>query len=405
MLKQFRVPLYFLFVGSLLGVFLRWQFVVPTSGVNYTFFLHAHSHIMFLGWVFNALYIVFVSHYIPNTNQDFFIRLYVLLQLLTAGMLISFPLEGYGFFSILISTFHTIGALIFIIRFWIKTKPLRTTSVFYARISLALFSLSAAGPFSLGYLMANNMGESNFYNFSIYFYLHFQYNGFFFFGILSLFFLMLEKNQIVFKTSKAKNIGIIFLIACLPSYLLSTLWARPGYGIHYIGGFFAVVQLYAFNGLLNFARKNSDVIRRAFSTTTFLLLSFALAVFGLKFILQLISAFPFAAQMAYEHRPVVIAYLHLVLVGGITAFLFGWYVEQHVLPKGLAKAATVMFMTSFVGMEAILVATPWWNAVEPVLILRSSQYCLWFAGLLSVSYLIFLIASLSGKADKNHLSG
>src|SRR5688572_4826809 len=184
----YKVPVLFLFIGSLIGVFLRLQFISPTSGVTYTFFLHTHSHIMFLGWIFNVLYIAFVTKHVDEKGDKFFLILFWALQVLNVGMLISFPLEGYGPSSIIFSTLHTIGAIVFAVRFFIKTKSIATTSSWFAKAALLFFAISTAGPFSLGYLMSNGMGNRNWYDFSIYYYLHFQYNGFFLFGIFSLFF-------------------------------------------------------------------------------------------------------------------------------------------------------------------------------------------------------------------------
>src|SRR5688572_28410983 len=101
MLRHYRIPLYFLVIGSLLGVFLRWQFIQPTPLINYTFVLHGHSHMMFLGWVFSAIYIGFVAHYIPETDYKFFRILFLILQMLVIAMMVSFPLQGYGFYSVL----------------------------------------------------------------------------------------------------------------------------------------------------------------------------------------------------------------------------------------------------------------------------------------------------------------
>src|SRR5688500_4016878 len=232
MLRYYKFPLAFLFIGSLLGVFLRLQFIAPTPGVNYAFFLHAHSHIMFLGWVFNLLYIGFVAQYIEKQDHSFFIKLFNVLQVFLVGMLISFPLQGYGFYSIFFSTLHTIGALVFIWKFLVKIKSVTAISVWYARIAMLFFAISTAGPFLLGYLMSKGMAATHWYNFSIYFYLHFQYNGFFLFGILSLFFNQLDGKAIHFSLGKARSFGILLATTCIPAYILSTLWEN----IHYYWG-------------------------------------------------------------------------------------------------------------------------------------------------------------------------
>src|SRR5690349_9291702 len=264
MLNYFRIPLTFLFVGSLLGVFLRWQFIIPTAGINYSFFLHGHSHIMFLGWIFNALYIAFCHNHISETEMRFFKKVFVVLQVLVVGMLISFPLQGYGFYSILFSTLHTGCVFVFIIVFFRKTKNDTSVSAWFTRIALVFFTISTAGPFSLGYLMSNEMGHTNWYFFSIYFYLHFQYNGFFIFGIFSMFFNLLERKGIRFDLRKARMFGWILAAVCLPTYLLSILWAKPGLAFNIVAGISAFVQFIALGYLISVLTECSPEIRNTF---------------------------------------------------------------------------------------------------------------------------------------------
>ena len=118
MVKYVRLPLLFLFLASLIGMFLRWQFLAPTPGVNYTYFLHAHSHTMFLGWTFNALYIAYGLAFIPSDAHRTFKIIFLLLQLLVVAMMFSFPLQGYGLYSIIFSTLHTVLAIAFIFIFY-----------------------------------------------------------------------------------------------------------------------------------------------------------------------------------------------------------------------------------------------------------------------------------------------
>jgi hypothetical protein len=398
----YRVPVLFLFIGSLIGVFLRWQFIAPTSEVTYTFFLHAHSHIMFLGWIFNVLYIAFVTKHIDEKGDKFFLGLFWVLQVLNVGMLISFPLQGYGPFSIVFSTLHTIGALLFVGRYLIKTKNTATISSWYAKTALLFFAISAAGPFSLGYLMSKGMANSNWYDFSIYFYLHFQYNGFFLFGIFSLFFSQLEKKNIRFQTQKAKTLGIILAAATLPAYILSTLWAKPGYLFNIIGAGGAIAQCFSLVVLLTLMRPIFTEIKRTFNKQSFVLLLIALSGFGFKLFLQAISALPSIAQMAYDLRPVVIAYLHLVLVGVITSLLLMWYLEEKVICNKVPKRTIYLYITSFVGMEICLVVTPWWNLTSESVFLGASEFTFLFSALLCLSFFLIFISSFA-KPDENHL--
>src|SRR5690606_28110062 len=65
-------------------------------------------------------------------------------------------------------------------------------------------------------------------------------------------------------------------------------------------------------------------------------------------------------QMAYALRPVVIAYLHLVLVGVVTLFILAWYMEMMLVRQSLAALAVVVLFTGFLTSELCLVAIPWW---------------------------------------------
>jgi hypothetical protein len=400
MLSYFRIPLTFLFVGSLLGVFLRWQFIMPTAGINYSFFLHGHSHVMFLGWIFNALYIAFCHNHISETEIRFFKNVFIVLQILIVGMLISFPLQGYGFYSILFSTLHTVGVFMFIIVFFRKTKNDESTSAWFARIALVFFTISTTGPFSLGYLMSNEMGHTNWYFFSIYFYLHFQYNGFFIFGIFSMFFNLLERKGIQFDTRKAGTFGWILAAVVLPTYLLSILWAKPGLTFNIVAGISAFIQLIALWVFINVLTERFSEIRRTFSKASIYFLSVVLLAFALKLLLQVSSAFPEVAQLAYELRPVVIAYLHMVLIGIVSLFIFIWYIEFNLFGGASEKRIVVLFLASFIGMEICLTISPWWSALFGTGVLASGECIFFFSVMLSLSCFLLFISAYSKKLIK-----
>jgi hypothetical protein len=395
-----KIPLIFLFVGSLLGLFLRWQFVSPTAGTNYMYVLHGHSHIMFLGWIFNALFIGFVFYYVEASQQSVFKTLFIVLQALVIGMLVSFPMQGYGIFSILFSTLHTLIALAFVIKFFQKTRHTTSISAWYAKVALTFFVISTAGPFSLGYLMSAGIGQSHWYYFSIYFYLHFQYNGFFLFGILSLIFQLFEGKQIDFSTRDVKRIGLILAYACIPAYLLSTLWVQPGFVYNIIGGLAALAQLFAVGILTRLLTANTNEIKQTFHRTSCYIMMIMIISFAIKSILQLLSALPSVAQLAYELRPVTIAYLHLVLIGVISLALIVWYVESAFLDRRLGNKAILLFVLSFVGMEICLAVSPWWSSLIGANFSSDSAMTFFFSTALSFSCLLLLIAALPKKLTK-----
>jgi hypothetical protein len=393
MRKFVSVPLIFLFLGSLLGLFLRWQFISPTPHVNYVFFLHAHSHVMFLGWTFNTLFIAFTLNHVLEIEQRSFRFLFVILQFLVLGMLISFPLQGYGFYSILFSTLHTFVAIAFIVKFFNRTKHVTSTSAWYARFALIFFLISTAGPFSLGYLISAGLSHTNWYNFSIYFYLHFQYNGFFLFGVLSLFFDLLERGDVKFNIAKAKVVGLIIGASCLPAYFLSTLWAKPGNLFYLLAGLAALFQIFGWIVLVRLIVENAKGIKTTFNQGSIQFLFIALIAFTLKLILQSMSAWPPAAQFAFELRPVVISYLHLVLLGVISLPLLVWFLESGFINVLFGKKSMVLFVLSFLGMEVCLVMYPWWSSIVGSEFPSSASLTFLFSAFLCLSCLLLLIAT------------
>lgn len=278
--------------------------------------------------------------------------LFVIIQITLGGMLISFPLQSYGVISIVLSALHTIFVVLFC--WWIfkdfKKLP-ASTSIWFAKISLILFLLSALGPFSLGPLVANGLGQTKWYYFSVYYYLHFQYNGVFIFGVLSLFFHLLEERRLPFNPQLARRSGLLLLISVFPTYALSTLWAEPGFSFNIIGFVGAVIQLLS---LYYFFQAVSVLNFPSFKPSAKILLMLALFSFILKYVLQLISAHPFIAELAFNNRPFVIAYLHLVLIGVVTFFLLFWYLEKGIV-EGKSMVATWLIIVGFAGSELTMI--------------------------------------------------
>lgn len=386
MQKLFNIPLLFLVIASWLGVFLRWYTLSPVQGVNYTYILHTHSHVMFLGWVCNVLYLAFIHNHIDESQHRLFTRLFTVLQVLIGGMLVAFPLQGYGLYSIVFSSLHTVCMVVFTILFFRKCRAKNTVSYWFARIALIFFMLSAVGPFSLGYIMTLGPAYRDWYYFSIYYYLHFQYNGFFTFGTFSLFFKLLESRHVAINKAGMIAAGRLMAIACIPAYFLSILWAQPGIIFNITAGIAACIQVYAVVLFFRILWSSYVVWYASFARVSRLVLGMVLFCLGIKLLLQCISAFPEIAAMAYQLRPVVIAYLHLVLVGVVTLFLFVWYRENNLLNAKYDMSVMIYCMIAFAGMELVLIAMPWWTELRRFLIYPSLYYIFVFSTLLAISF-------------------
>jgi hypothetical protein len=308
---------------------------------------------MFLGWLFNVFIIAFTTEF---SLVRWFKIIFWFLQWCVLGMLISFPLQGYGVFSITFSSLHTLAAFVFIVIFFQSTKRMPSLALTIARIALIFFALSSFGPFVLGYLKANGLEHSNMYRFSIYFYLHFQYNGFFFFSVLSLFIKLIENEMPVNTLRAVKSGSYIFVFACVPAYVLSILWSEPSSIFNIIGFISALAQLIGCLFLFQALRRFFSMSRLNGQEKLLFMVSFV--ALGLKFVLQLISAFPAAALFANEFRAIVIAYLHVVLLGFISLFLIAWLMQKRQIESN-APRAVGLIVTGFVGSEILLAISPW----------------------------------------------
>ena len=66
-----------------------------------------------------------------------------------------------------------------------------------------------------------------------------------------------------------------------------------------------------------------------------------------KFLLQGLSAIPSLGNLAFGFRPIVIGYLHLVLLGFVTLFLLGYLVQQQWLYAFSKLQVTGMVIFTF----------------------------------------------------------
>jgi hypothetical protein len=263
-------------------------------------------------------------------------------------------MQGYGAVSISLSVLHT--AAIYLFCFWLwqdfkKVQP--SVSVLCAKLSLISFIISSLGPFALGALIANGLGHSKWYSFAVYYYLHFQYNGVFIFGVLSLFFKLLEDKRVQLNFLPAQKASWLLFISLFPGYFLSTLWAEPGLPFNIIGFIGAIFQLLALFYFIKSMNRN-DLENLSPAARSLMMLAFS--AFCIKSFLQLISPHPIIARLSFNVRPFTIAYLHLVLLGVVTFFLVAWYYEKEFI-RLKSRFVFNMMLFGFIGTELMMVAS------------------------------------------------
>ena len=336
-----------LLLVSFVGVFLRVYPFFDSFPLVYKNILHGHSHFAFGGWAMPVLFALVMKVFPDLTNKvayHHWRNIAVLMFISAIGMLLSFPVQGYKAVSITFSTLSLISGFYWMV---VTLKALKqqesSTSHKFIKWGFYYFALSSIGPFATGPLIAMGYQGSNLYYDAIYFYLHFQYNGFFTFLVMALLYKALEKHT---KLPKGKKAFTLLNIAVIPTFALSVLWHPHSFIFNIIGGAAAAVQVVALFYFLKDIHKGRE-------KGGSILFDFAIIAFALKIFIQLASAFPFVAALGYEHRNFVIAYLHLVLLGFISFYAFSVVFENI---KGRDyKIGMTLFIISFLLTEIFLV--------------------------------------------------
>jgi hypothetical protein len=270
-------------------------------------------------------------------------------------MLIAFPIQGYGLFSIAFSTLSVFTGYAFAVVYWMDLNKIKTKSVVHHWFKGALLFnvVSSYGAFSLAYMMANHVMHQNWYLASEYFYLHFQYNGWFFFAGMGLLMALLERIGV--SSPQLRTIFWFFFLACIPAYFLSALWMPMPDFIYWIVILSAIVQVAGWIMLLQFFKKNKTAIITIINRKgrqVFILAGIALTI---KLLLQLGSTHPKLSDLAFGFRPIVIGYLHLVLLGVISIFIIGFLLSSELLTvKKYFVPAVWVLITGIILNEILL---------------------------------------------------
>ncbi|MBK9736348.1 MAG: hypothetical protein IPO92_15875 [Saprospiraceae bacterium] len=325
-----------LVVVACIGVLMRYKIGFEFPYFDQKYLLHGHSHFAFSGWVTHILFVLLFFFLKENRLHPISVNRYTYLiyaNLISAyGMLISFIIQGYGMVSI---TFSTLSILVGYLFAWYYIKDIKLVqknhpSIKWFKAALVFNVLSSFGTFYLAYMMATKNMQQHSYLGSVYFYLHFQYSGWFFFAIMGL---LMEKLYVMPGFKNDNTIFNCFLIACIPAYLLSVLWLKLPWYLFVLPIISVVLQLYGLYSFLILLRNQMDNIKSKWLKEIRFIFSLALMALIIKLFLQAASIFPEISKLAFGFRSIVIAYLHLVLLGITTLFLLGYlllcgYIKQ-----------------------------------------------------------------------------
>ncbi len=344
---------------SVMGILLRYKIAFALPAINYNFLLQAHSHFALSGWISTAIftalvYILSQSGYPIGKTYTFQFRL---AQTASFGMLMSFPFEGYGPISIFFSMLFILFSWWFAFQYWkdVSKSDLPFAVKRWAKAALFFFVLSGTGILLLGYLKFLRIDAPDFYYNALYLFLHFQYNGWFSFGVLTLFFYSAHYYKLSMDENKGRAFFRLMVAACIPAYCLSLLWMNPPAWVFATAAVAALLQLGALIiFFLLVSRSWGNWTQLGFQTKLLWGLSFF--AFMIKLILQALSVIPSFGRLAFGSRSMIIAYLHLVMLGFISFFLVGFFIKEKLYypGSGVWKKGLVIFITGTILNEFLL---------------------------------------------------
>lgn len=346
-----------LLIVAFLGLAMRYKIGFEFPYFNQKNIQHAHSHFAFLGWITHTLfvliiYVLFESGITINTKN--YRRLIIANLVCAYGMLVSFNIQGYGMVSIILSSLAIGVNYVFGYYLFKDVKRLGKDKVGknWFKAALLFSVISSFGTFSLAYMMASKNYDQNRYLASVYFYLHFQYNGFFTFACMGLLLSKLRDWLPAFRYNS--TVFWLFFLACIPAFFLSILWADLPVWL-YVGVVIAAFsQMFAWGIFLVEIRKSIQLKSEEFKKGFYVFLLVA-AAFTVKLLLQLGSTIPVLSKLAFGFRPIVIAYLHLILLAVISVFLLNYiYTLQLIHINKTARRALIVFVTGVFLNEIVL---------------------------------------------------
>lgn len=352
--KWVRIALFNLFLVALLGFIMRYKIVYPLSWVHQKHVLHAHSHFAFSGWITQLLMLFLIS---CLQNKENALRRYepiLKANLLAAyGMLLSFPFQGYGWISISFSTISILVSYWFAWMFWKDLNQQLLPAAKWFKAALFFLVISSFGAFGLSIMMANHWINQQWYLAAVYFFLHFQYNGWFFFACMGLLFTLLGQHQPLLKYQGL--IFRLFVLSCVPAYCLSVLWLSLPIWVYVLVTMAAVAQVVG-----GFYLYKTIAAHQYYFTTQWPIIArrtgvLVLLALLIKLLLQLFSTIPSLSDLAFGFRPIVIGYLHLVLLGIISLFLLTVVlilIKNKPLP--LMRKGVIIFVSSILLNEILL---------------------------------------------------
>lgn len=344
---------YFLLI-AIIGVLMR-LFTIIDIQANYKYLLHTHSHIALLGWVYTALTTLIYKFYLYDISiAKKYKIIFWCTQGTIIGMLLTFPFTGYALFSILFSTLFLIvsyGFTWLFLKYTSKDQK-KTYSYKCIRIALWYMVLSSIGPWALGIIMNTSGNTSVLYRNAIYFYLHFQYNGWFIMSLFGILFYLFEQKNLKFSKRTFNRFFWLFNSGVVTTFFISILWMKPHQLFYWVTCLGSLFQLVAFGVLIKVIFLFWNKLKETISKNVLFLLKTIAFFFSIKLLMQFIGALPYFSHLISSQIDFIIAYIHWIFLGIVSLSLLTFLYYFKLI--NLSRRIILIYLIGFVLTEGFI---------------------------------------------------
>jgi hypothetical protein len=369
--RWFYLPaLFWLIAAASIGIWIRLEWYAPMQDFFRTQdLIHAHTHAALLGWVYLVMSGFTLRHFIRRETAIRVLRpMSAGLQLVNLGMLVSFALQGYAFWSILFSAAHLFLTLWLAVLYVMRPASRSDASLSRRFAASAWFwqVVSGFGPIILAATGGMSGALAEFWLGS---YLFLLLNGWIIFIMLSMWIHQTGADTAagssawtghhLMHLSLFPALLSMFYGAGLPDWTMWAGWAGFGFNLMHSFGIMLLLPL---------LWKARAYVSHAAAVR--LLLGLATLLLGLKAGLQALSYYPELLYLTKNHL-LRVAFLHLVLLGLLTPLLLYFGYERMNQSKKIATQVTglalssgfittlILFWIPLSGMLGVYLFWPW----------------------------------------------
>lgn len=390
-------------VGFLLRIFQYYEVRFP-----YGNFLHTHSHIAILGGLYQIYYVLIYLYFIPQNKKNLssYSALFWITQITILGMLLSFPIQGYGLFSILFSVIHILCSYYFCFITFKNLSHENDLNSIFLRSALACMLISSFGIWGLGITMGTLGKNSVLYSICIQFYLHFQINGWFLLGSLALLLRLISIKSLRIPPKTARYFYILILGGILLTFGLPLSWYFHSIYIYIVYSLGILCNIAALVLYLKYIHPFIVKISKTNDYILSLLYGCFVISFVAKNVLQLFLLVPEMTQLSHEIKNLRIGFIHLEVLGMYTTLAVVLLLIQCQwinCRNNLIQIGTFFFLLFFFISESLLFIQGFYIYLDKGSIPYYSCVLSWISLLFPLSFGLYLMylyqANLSLKSN------